>query len=226
MKSDDADREETSDYVEGSSRLLSGMILKAWRRRKSKLEHDYAIAGWALSVIPEVMDDVKKRMIGIHRDALEQVVIKLHMSPCPNPNKKAKSYSSKQLIHQFWKEFYAFLKKEEPIHVVARWNSPYITEGQSWLWHEQYSLPYTEVLGFVAVRVTSKTAGIGSTERDWGKVKTIKHGHCSHMSDRRIEMRAVIYGTARINGAQIQNQTMERVDAPSENAMFGDDDIK
>ncbi len=77
------------------------MILKPWHRLKSKLEHNYAITGWALSVIPEVRDGVKKRMIGIHRDALEWVVIKLHMAPCPNPNKKAESYSSEQLIHQF-----------------------------------------------------------------------------------------------------------------------------
>ncbi len=79
------------------------MNLNAWHRCKSKLEHDCAIAGWALSVIPEMRDDIKKRMIGIHRDALERVVIKLQMAPLPNPNKKAESYSSKQLIHQFWK---------------------------------------------------------------------------------------------------------------------------
>ena len=46
------------------------------------LDHDYAIAGWALCVLmPEVMADVKKRMNGSHRLAIERVAERLHLAP-------------------------------------------------------------------------------------------------------------------------------------------------
>ena len=36
------------------------------------------------------------------------------------------------------------------------WKSKDIRDGNSNLWHQKYSLPFTKVLGFVACRVTSK----------------------------------------------------------------------
>ena len=42
------------------------------------------------------------------------------------------------------------------------------------MWHQEYSLPFTKVLVFVACIVTSKVLGIGAAERSWGDVKTIK----------------------------------------------------
>ncbi len=179
------------------------MILKAWHGRKTKLEHDYAIAGWAFSVIHKVRDDVRRRMKGVHRDAIERVVTKIHMAPCPNPSKKAQGYTTAQLLHKFWEEWDTFHKKEEPFHLEARWNSPYVANGQSWKWHKRYSHPYTEVFGFVACRVTSKCLGIGSAERSWGKAKAIKTGHRSHMAEANVEMRVVVCTTARKNDAMI-----------------------
>ena len=44
------------------------------------------------------------------------------------------------------------------------------------MWHQKYSLPFTNVLGFVACRVTSKVLGIGAAECSWGDVNTIKSG--------------------------------------------------
>ena len=38
----------------------------------------------------------------------------------------------------------------------------------------KYYLPCTKDLGFLACRVTSKIIGIGSIERSWGDLKTIK----------------------------------------------------
>ncbi len=190
------------------------------------MEHDYAIAGWALSIVPYVRKDVEERMKGEHRDAVERVVVKLHLQPCPNPDKEVSTWNEAQILDVFWKEYNAFSKKLTPFHVKARWNSPYVTKGQSWLWHEQYSLPYTKVLGFVACRVTSKVLGIGAAERSWGKLKDIKSGHRSHMGDESVEMRTILYTTARVNDARLTQEAMERLDAPSEDAMFGDDDMK
>ena len=207
---------------------LGRMILKLWYARKEKLEHDYSITGWALSIVPYVRADVEVRMKGTHRDAIERVVKnkKLHLQPCPNPDKEVATWSEAQLLDVFWREYGAFSKKQEPFHHNARWNSPFITQGQSWLWHEQYSLPYTRVLGFVACRVTSKVLGIGAAERSWGALKDIKSGHRAHMGEESVEMRTILYTTARINDARNMQAARERLDAPSEDALFGDDDIK
>ena len=57
-----------------------------------------------------------------------------------------------------------------------------ISDRNSHLWHQKYSLPFTKVLGFFACRVTSKVIGIGAAERSWGDVKTIKSGKRSAIS--------------------------------------------
>ena len=56
------------------------------------------------------------------------------------------------------------------------WKIKDIRDGNSHLWHQKYSLPFTKVLGFVACRVSSKVLGIGAAKRSWGDVKTIKSG--------------------------------------------------
>jgi hypothetical protein len=55
---------------------------------------------------------------------------------------------------------------------MSRWaSSDCGVTGKSYLWHEKYSLPYTNVLGFVGCRVTSKLCEIGPAKRSWGGVK-------------------------------------------------------
>ncbi len=39
---------------------LSTMIQQSWSKRKHQLEHDYAITGWAISLLPEIREDVVK----------------------------------------------------------------------------------------------------------------------------------------------------------------------
>jgi len=60
-------------------------MVNIWDKRKTRLEHECTIAGWALSVSPEVREDVNKRMTGEHRGAIESLLVKLHSLPCPNP---------------------------------------------------------------------------------------------------------------------------------------------
>ena len=54
------------------------------------------------------------------------------------------------------------------------WKIKYIRDGNNYLWHLKYSLPYIKVLGFVAFRFISKVLGIGEAEHSWGDEKTIK----------------------------------------------------
>ena len=218
-----------------SSNVGSGLgkeVASRWNHRKDKLEHDVSITAWALSVHPAVRADVASRMTGSHRDAIERYVIRLHVAPCPNPQKKVHKMSEALLIDTFWNEYRHFNKKTDVFDKTSRWNSPDVQAGNSHVWHENYSLPHTKVLGFVACRCTSKTLGIGPTERAWGGVKHIKSGKRSNLGAASTEMRSVLYCTARVTEARIMRDAMEQIDAggPIEDGgpdgMFGDDDIK
>lgn len=206
-------------------------FVKLWNARKSNLEHDFAITAWALCVLPQVRADVKERMIGEHNTAIESIVKKLHVPPCPNKavapdGTPVSEMTLDAIVDLCWDEFKAFQKQTKPFDNVARWNSAHALAGLSHLWHEKYSLPYTAILGFVACRVTSKACGIGAAERSWGDVKHIKSGKRSNLSGKTVEKRAVIYTSARINDARIKRMVMEKIDAAGPNAMFGDDDFR
>ena len=56
------------------------------------------------------------------------------------------------------------------------WKIKDIIDGNSHLWHQNYSIPCTKVLGFVSCRVTSKVICIGAYESSWGYEKMIKSG--------------------------------------------------
>jgi hypothetical protein len=54
-------------------------VIWHWNKRKDRIEHEYAIAGWALCIIEDVRKDVLGRMTGAHRDAIAEVVRRLHV---------------------------------------------------------------------------------------------------------------------------------------------------
>ena len=67
---------------------LVSQILFQWEQRKKKVEHDYSIYGWDISVMPALRDNVVEHMTGANRDAIKCVVTKLHEPPCPNKSKE------------------------------------------------------------------------------------------------------------------------------------------
>ncbi len=125
-------------------------VIWHWNKHKQHIEHEYAIAGWALCVMEDVRNDVQEQLMGMHRDAIEKVVSPLHMPPCPNPNPAVSSMSLHDIIDTFWNEFKAFQNCTHPYHEPSCWATYNSTKGNSYLWHEKYSIPYTSVLGFVA----------------------------------------------------------------------------
>jgi hypothetical protein len=68
----DSDSESRAVEEEEESPSLWASISKAWNHRSTKLDHDWAITGWALSVMPEVYKDARARLTGIHRDAIKE----------------------------------------------------------------------------------------------------------------------------------------------------------
>jgi hypothetical protein len=156
----DSDEEE-SDAEEAVKTMSFGeAILEHWNRRKTKVEHAYSITAWALYVMKEICEDVRVRMIGTHRDAIEEVVKRLHLPPCLNKRVDLSAMTTADIVGTFWNEFKAFQSCSEPFHHTSRWATKDVSSGRSHLWHEKYSLPYTQVLGFVACRVCSKLCGI------------------------------------------------------------------
>ena len=49
---------------------LGFQILFQWERRKEEVNHDYYIVSWAISVMPEVWDNVVGLMTGVHHDEI------------------------------------------------------------------------------------------------------------------------------------------------------------
>ena len=116
--------------------------------------------------------------------------------------------STEKELHEsldtFWSEYNLFNHKNDPFDSNDFiWSSKDITDGNSHLWHQKYSLPSTKVLGFVACRVTSKILGIGYAERSWGDVKTIKSGKRSALGSDISEKQSIVYTSACIEEARI-----------------------
>ena len=65
---------------------LHARFMWEWNKRKAKLQHEYAMAGFALSVSPDVWEHASRPgMLGPEvRTALDKVVRKLHREPNPN----------------------------------------------------------------------------------------------------------------------------------------------
>jgi hypothetical protein len=173
----------------------------------------------------DVRKDVQERLMGTHCDAIEKVVSQLHMPPCPNTNPAVSSMSLHDIIDTFWNEFKAFQNCTHPYHEPSHWATYNATQGNSFLWHEMYSIPYPSMLGFVACCVTSKLCGIGPVERSWGGVKQVKDGKRSHLSGKSTEKRTILFVSSKISQARILCDRMKKLDATGLNTMFGDDDI-
>jgi hypothetical protein len=220
--------DEDNDSNEGESvvtMLLRAAVRWNWCKHKIKIEHPYAIAAWALGVMEDVCEDVRLRLKGAERGAIEEVVKHLHLSTCPNKSVDLLKTSSAEIVDTFWNEFKAFQCCMEPSHHPSQWATPDVSSGRSHIWHEKYSLPYTQVLGYVACCVTSKLCGIGPAERGWAAVKTVKNLKKYHLGSESTEKRSVIYITAKQQEASLNLAQNEKLDAKGPNAMFCDDNI-
>ena len=99
-----------------------------------------------------------------------------------------------ETLDTFWSEYTNFNHKNGPFKSNEFiWNSKYICDINSHLWHHKYSLPSNKFIGFVTCRVTSKILGIGSAERSWGDVKTIKSGNISSLLSNVSDNHNIVY---------------------------------
>lgn len=195
---------------------IGDKMMKAWMKLKRHLETDFALTAWALCVMPEVREDVAARMTGDHHEAIDRIITKLYSHDV--------MADIDEIIDTFWNQYKHFKNKTGKYDHKGRWHVDDAILGNSYLWHEKYSLPYYPVLGFVACRTTSKLLGIGAAERCWGAVKVLKCGKRSGIGGDNIERQSVLYSTAKIEEARIFQQNLEKPDAGVD-GMWGDDDL-
>jgi hypothetical protein len=65
---------------------LGRQVVWHWNKLKQRIEHKYAIAGWAFCIMEDVQKDVQEQLMGTHHDAIEKAVSCLNMPPCPITN--------------------------------------------------------------------------------------------------------------------------------------------
>ncbi|KAL7553443.1 hypothetical protein ACHAWF_016726 [Thalassiosira exigua] len=181
--------EDESDFEDIQPTIADGLgkiTNLLWEARKVKLHHDAAVIAWALSVDKQVREDVNNRMTGKYHDAIERVLTIFFVELDTDIPQKIEK------------------RKTGLYFNPARWLTPEAVHGKSHLWREKFSLPYTEVLGVMGCRYTSKQTGIGPCESVWGDVKKAKSGKRTHLSGDAVEKQAVLYTTARISEARIK----------------------
>ncbi len=157
------------------------------------------------------------------RKMVKKVVSQLHYPPCPN--KKVVNKSINEIIAIFWKEFEHLTYRTGPYSYQWSWyENDDAHSGRSYLLHEMHSLPFTEVLGFVACQTTSKRLGIGSAERSWRIFKTIEIGKRSNIGEETLEKRAALYTSAKPEEAQLLRNSDTQNDCDYN--VFGGDNLK
>jgi len=194
----DSDDEDPGDFTSIKPKLFGQLFIWHWEKCKTRIEHEYSIAGWALCVMEDIRKDVQLRMTGDHQSAIDKVVTRLHAPPCANTNNAVSSMTIAEILDTFWNKFKAFQQRTYPFDAASCWLSQDVVNGNSYLWHEKYSMRQTLVFGFIACRGTNKLCGIGAAERSWGGVKQIKDGKRSHLSGESTEKRSILFVSAKI----------------------------
>jgi hypothetical protein len=191
----DSDEEIANQPVLGREIKLGDRVLAAWRKRMLSLTHGYSIAGWMLCPCRLIQIHAWSEHTEVHKEAVNDLIRKIFIYPNNRPEECDEAFMV--VSENFWEEWRQFIRREgffDKDKVI--WKSPLIEENQSWLWHLNYSYKGTHFLGHLACRVTSKITGIGSAERNWGDVKSIKSGKRIAMSSDTLNMQTTIYGSA------------------------------
>ena len=156
-----------------------------------------------LCVIPHISIDAKDHSDINHKKQVKNVIKRLFSG--------SSEEEMNVTLDMFWTEYTDFdnnIGSFEADEFI--WKSKDISDGNSNLWHQKYSLPFTKVLSFVACRVTLKVLGIGAAERSWGDVKTIKSGKRSAISSDVSEKQSIVYTSACIESSRIDQYQADK----------------
>ena len=135
-----SDDESQLSVEEGNSGTdLMDNILRLWNKRRVNMMSDFSIAGWLLSPLEEVMQDVKNNRIAMDNWAMDRILDKFYYRETETERGRIKD--------AFWTEFSEFNNKtgrfgEGRTYI---WNSELLRRRMSAKWHAQYSVAHTDV---------------------------------------------------------------------------------
>ena len=166
---------------------LGNHMIFLWEKRKTQLISDFAVLGWLVSVVPEIILDAKSYDQD-ERERAERCLKQLWY-----PQSAIESNFQKNL-NKFFSELSKFHNREGPYNNKRIWCDTYALTGQSHLWHNEHTVRFNYMsLGFTACRVASKILGIGAAERSWGDVKRIIGDRRLSLASTKIHKQSVIY---------------------------------
>lgn len=124
-------------------------IRTLWAKRKVNMVSDFCIAGWLLSPLDEVMEDVKSARNVFSNQAMDRILNKLYHNLTEDELGGVKD--------KFWTEWNDFSTKTGRYGDGRKyiWNSEWIRKRKSAQWHSQYSVAYTEVSRFCFIACCS-----------------------------------------------------------------------
>jgi hypothetical protein len=178
----------TSSEMEPSLRKgLGDHMVFLWEKRKTQLISDFAVLGWLVSVVPEIILDAKSYNQS-ERERAERCLKQLW-----HPQSAIESNFQKNL-NKFFDELSKFHNRQGPYANKRIWSDTYAITGQTHLWHHEHTVRFNYMsLGFTACRVASKILGIGAAERSWGDVKRIIGDRRLSLASTKIHKQSVIY---------------------------------
>ena len=150
---------------------------KIWDDYQPQLLSDIVCVAYLLSPDPLVMahSSDKANIDPLDRLAMENLVRKMFV-PQNMLWAEDREREEARLIHKLWQEYGDFTSKQgffKPKHI---WITAESGDSLAHVWHKNYSLPYTEVLGKLGCRACSTLLGIGDAERHWKVTKRNKQG--------------------------------------------------
>jgi hypothetical protein len=120
---DNKDSDDDPETPGNTTMSFARQVSWHWNKRKLHIEHEYSITAWALCVMGSVRNDVRDRLIGHHHVAIEKVVSRLHVPPCPNTHPAVLTMLPHEIIDTFGNELKAFQNCTNPFHKMSRWAS-------------------------------------------------------------------------------------------------------
>ena len=179
---------------------------KHWGKyRNNLLAAPYIRAAYMLSPNPVIQQHVKDNPDPEDRLAVECLLVKLFVTDYVQDDEESEQKKA-AVLDKFWDEYGEFANHTGMFKGRHIWISAEHQGTFAHKWHERYSYPYTEYLGKLACRVTSKVMGIGEAERIWKAVKKIRVGQRGSLTPEKAKKQAIIAASYSMEKSKARRQ--------------------
>jgi hypothetical protein len=121
---------------------LKDTIMQFWKKRRSKLIHDYSLVGYILSPNPTIVEHAIESKTLAHDEAAERLITKLLLDPSLVGNQRMVERA--KLINSFMEEYGNFTNR----CAMFAWDNIWIIAAddttEAYKWHHKYSYHQTK----------------------------------------------------------------------------------